>query len=227
MKVSETFYLTIILFIQDFTILSGAILFLITPQPGKQPYLELGIMLILSVLTEIASWTGVFAYHANMNLSPNIFSIVQLLLAILFYRRQVTWLHKNIVAACLLCAFLIFSLINLFFIQGPHTINSYTLSFSSFCLIIISMTYHFGYALQLPIESREKLPMYWINIATLLYHSTIFLMHFWIDYLVSVKQSNLITFWMIHAFLGIIYYSTLVYALTLIRKQHLPKLSPD
>lgn len=219
MKVSETFWLTTVANIQTFSILITVILFLILPRPKKLMFLELGLVLILSLATEIITSTGILVFHKNMNMVPNIFRFFNLPLVILMYRAQINWRHKNILAFMFIAVFEILALINFFFIQGPKSTTSYTASLASFCIVLMSMTYFFGYEPKSLIESNTRSPMYWINIALLWYYCTTFFINIWVDYLVNVVQSNLINIWIVHNSLGVIFYLTICYALILIRKQ--------
>lgn len=172
----------------------------------------------MSLATEAISWTGVLFFHTNMNIAPNIFRLFNLPLVVLLYRKQTTWRNRDKFAYILIVGFELLALTNLFFLQGLHTINSYTSSLASFCIVLMSMTYLFGHDYQWSTESRTRLPMYWINIALLFYYCTTFFINLWVDYLVNVAQSNLIAIWMVHNGLGVIFYGILCYALMLIRK---------
>lgn len=220
MKISETFWLTVVGQFQNLGILIGVILFLIIPRQGRRQFVELGLILIVPLITETIAWIGILVFHTNMNLAPNILRLVNLPLVILLYRSQISWRNKNATAYILIAAFVVFALINLFFIQGPHGINSYTSSLASFCIVIMSMTYLFAHAPQLPAESGAKPPMYWINAAFLFYYCTTFFINLWVDYLVNVLQSNLIEIWTVHNCLGVFFYAMLCYALILIRAQY-------
>jgi hypothetical protein len=226
LKVSETFWLTIVGQTQTFSILIAVILFLALPGNKKRAYIEVGMLLIFSLATEVLTWSGILIFHKNMNIVTNVFRLLHLPLVILIYRGQLGWRHRNVVAYTLIAAFDIFAIANFFFIQGPNSINSYASSVTSFCIILMSMTYLFGHEPKSPVESVAKSPMYWINIAFLSYNCAILFIYLWVDYLVNVLNSNLINVWMVHNSLGIIFYAILCYALILIRNQDNNTFSP-
>lgn len=180
-------------------------------------------MRIFSLTTEVVSSIGVHFIHTNMNLVPNIFEIINLPLAVLLYRRRIHWKNKNTVAILIIAPFLIFSLVNLIFIQGPQSFNSYTSSLASVCFILMSLTYFYVLIQQLPTESITKLPMFWVNAAILIYYSGTFFLYLSADYLINVLNNDLVTFWMFHHFFGLLFNSFLWYALLLIRAEHRAK----
>jgi hypothetical protein len=208
-------------------ILVGIIMFLIIPRSGKLEFLELGLILIFSFATEIVSFVGVHIIHANMNLASNTFDILYLPLAVLLYRKRIHWKNTNVVATVIVVLYVLFALVNLFIIQGPFNYNGYANSLASVCFILMSLTYFYVLIQQLPAESITKLPMFWINTAILIYHSGTFFLYLTADYLITVLNNDLITFWMFHHFFGLIYLTILWYALWLIRRYSIQKtLSP-
>jgi hypothetical protein len=116
--------------------------------------------------------------------------------------------------------YVLFGLINLFFVQGPYGHTSYTSSLRAVCLIVIALTYFYVLIQQLPTESITKLPMFWINTGILIYYSGTFFMNLTADYLINVLNNTLITYWMAYYFFGYVYYPMLWYALLLARAEH-------
>jgi hypothetical protein len=220
LKVSETFWLTAVGEIQDLAILICVILFTMIPSRGRLLYRELGALLIVSLITDVIAWTGVLVFHTNMNMAGSVFNILKLPIVVMLYRNQVSWRNRDVIAYSVIIPFIIFALINLLFFQGVRGMNSLTASLSSFCIIVMSMTYAFGHAQKVPTESRIKLPMYWINMGLLFYHITTIYLYVWADYLIKVLKSNLINVWMVHNALGIVFYAILCYALTLVRAEY-------
>lgn len=219
MKLSDTFWLTVVGQIQVLTILFDVILFFSIPKHGRQKYLELGLILMVALFADVASWTGILILHKNTNLLGSVYRIVEYALVILLYQKQIARPKTSVISFLLIGVVLAFGLINLFFIQGVDAINSYTSSLISFCLIIISMTYFFGSDTPLPDDEPKRNPMYWINVAFLFYNTTTLFIHLWVDYLVTVMDSRLIGIWMVHNILGIVFYTIVAYALVLIRNQ--------
>ncbi|HZY79158.1 MAG TPA: hypothetical protein VFE50_06535 [Cyclobacteriaceae bacterium] len=218
MKVSETFWLTVVGQIQNAFIAISVVLFFLVPKEKRQPYIQLGLILVCSLISEAIGWTGIFVFHRNMNLAPNLLTIAYLPLTVLLYRKQNNWKNGDFIAYPVIIAFTIFAVINLFFIQGVTGINSYSRALASFLYIIMSITYLFGYAAELPKEVRVKHPMYWISIAIVLYNSIVMYIVIWFEYVVDVLRSNLINMLIVHNMVGLGYYMVFWYAIKLMRR---------
>lgn len=200
--------------------LVGVVMFMITPNRGKQQFLELGLIFCLTLAAEAIVTIGYYAFQTSMNLVYNIFNLLTLPVAVLLYRRRISWPNKNRIAAVVIVPFQLFGLVNLFFIQGITKYNSYTLVLASFLFIVISITYFFILIRELPTESISRLPMFWINSAVLIFYSGTFVIYLSADYLAHVLKNNMVATWLVHNFLGVIYYSILCYALWLIRAEY-------
>jgi hypothetical protein len=201
--------------------LVGMVMFMAIPKPGRRQFIELGIILVISFLTDCIGAIGFHFLHHSTNLANNIFNIINLPIVVLFYRHRIHWRNKNVVAAVIIILFVSSGIVNLFFIQGPFSYNSYTPALASVCFIIISVTYFFVLIQQLPTESITKLPMFWINTAYLIYQSGTFFTYLATDYLINVLRDNLIAYWFIHNLMGLLFYPMLSYACLLIRSEYL------
>jgi hypothetical protein len=198
----------------------GVVTFVITPKQGKREYAELGIVLSLTFLNEVSMTILWYTFRTTVNLAYSIFNLTTLPLLVLLYRRRMTWVSKDKIAAFIIVPFLLFGLINLFFIQGVTKFNSYTIAFSSVAFIVISISYFFILIRELPTESITKLPMFWINSAILIISSGTFVIYLSADYLANVINNNMIGTWFVHNFVGLIYYAILWRALLLVRSDH-------
>jgi hypothetical protein len=221
----ETFWLTVLVQVQLVFILMTVVIFFMIPRQGKKEFIELGLLLIICFIAEAVGTIGAQIIRTNMNLAINIFYILNFPLALLVYRRRIHWKNVNSITYLLVGCFVLFGLLNLFFIQGPFNFNSYTSSLASILFILTSLTYFYILVQELPTEEITKLPMFWINTAMLIYYSGTFFLYLSADYLINVLKNNLIAIWLIHNFLGLIFYSIIGYGLLLIRKEHLAKQS--
>jgi len=203
--------------LQFFFIMIGMVIFLTIPKTGRREFAELGIILFLSLVTEFTGLLNLHFFHTNVNLVFNSFNLLNLPFAVLLYRHRIHWARRDLFSYSLITLFVLFSLINLFFIQGPFTFNSYTTSLASVCFIILSLIYFFVLIQQLPTESITKLPMFWINTAMLLYYSGTFFLYLSRAYLVNVLKDNQIVSWLIHNLLGLMLYGILSYGMLLVR----------
>jgi hypothetical protein len=221
LETSETFWLTVLTSIQTVFILAGVVIFMTIPKPGRREFATLGALLITVLLTEVITGIGAHVVHTNMNLVINISELLTFIMIVLMYKKQIHWKNTNTIAYVIIAGYLLFGLVNLFFIQGLRQYNSYTWSVSNVCIIVTSLTYFYVLIQQLPTESITRLPMFWINAAMLIYYSGTFVVYLATDYLVNVLKNDLITTFYFHHFLGLIFYSILWYALWLIRQEHL------
>ena len=198
-------------------ILVGVVIFLTIPKPGKSNFLYVGLLLIVCLLTELISFIGAHALHTNMNWSINIFVLLNFPLILLIYKDRIHWQGIKKIAYAMIIAFALFELINMFLIQGIYAVNTYSVSITGVCVIVISLLYFYVLIQQLPTESITKLPMFWINTAMLIYWSGTFLFFLSADYLITVMKNNMITFLFIHHLVALIYYPMLAYSLWLVR----------
>jgi hypothetical protein len=221
----DTTWLTVIGLAQTTSILIGMVLFFITPPLGKKEVLELGLLLTFSLVADISGLVGGVIYRINMNLAFNLLGLLLLPLFILFYKRKIQWKNVRILLNVALAVFIVFALINIIFIQGLFSYNSYTRTFISVAMTIVSLIYFYVLIRELPTETITKLPMFWINTAVLIYSAGTFFVNLSTDYLINVVKDNLIKPWTIHNFLGIIFYSVVSIAFWLNRSAFLKKSS--
>lgn len=226
MSQNETFWLTVLAQVQLTFILIGVVIFMTIPRSGKREFIEIGLILLASLATEVIAAIGAHVFHTNPNLVANIFNIVNLPLAVLLYKKRFHWKNIATISHSVIILFVLFGVLNLFLIQGVFNYNSYTTSLASICFVVISLLYFYVLVQQLPTESITKLPMFWINTAILIYYSGAFVIYLSRDYLVNVLKDNLIGYWLIHNSLGLLFYAMLWYGCWLIRSEYLPKKVP-
>ncbi|HLF35204.1 MAG TPA: hypothetical protein VI583_13260 [Cyclobacteriaceae bacterium] len=135
---------------------------------SKPGYLKiLGLLVLTSGLSDLLSINFV-RFNNEIN---NIYIIVQFfILGSIFY---LCFHHVRIKRLLLLSIFLylIFSVINIFFIEGFTNRNTNLRTVSGITFIIISV-YYFNYLLQnQPVDNIVRYPMFWINSAVLIYFS--------------------------------------------------------
>ncbi|MEI9919238.1 MAG: hypothetical protein WDO14_10620 [Bacteroidota bacterium] len=195
---------------------------MIIPRPGKIAYLELGLILLVALLTEIAMLIIVDVLHQNPNFAANIYTTLTLPIGVLLYRHRSNWKNKNLIAGLIIVSFLIFALGNLF-INGLYHFNSYSETLSAVYFIVLAIAYFYLLIQELPTESITKLPMFWINAAVLIYNSGNFFIYLSGEYLITVLKDDMVDPWMFHNFFGLVFYSILWYAMLLIRSEYLKR----
>jgi len=220
LKTSPTFWLTVEIQFLTLLLLVAVVIFFSLPPSEKKDFLELGLVLMCSFLTEVIGAVGFHFFHLNMNIVPNIYDIVAFPLIALLYRKHVAWKNKDLIISVTIILFVVFGLINFFFFQGIHGFDSYTSALSSMCIVVLTLSYFQVLVSQLSAESITKLPMFWIDTAMIFYYSAGFFLFLTADYLVKVLNNDLITFWMIHHCFRFVYLCMIIYALILIRSNH-------
>jgi hypothetical protein len=213
----DTKWLTVTVLAQDASILVAFLLFLLNPKAGRRQFFLLGLLLLINLIGESVGTTGGVFYRKNVNLVYSVSFLFVLPIFLLFYKAKINSRQIGKVLNYVIILFLVFGLLNLFFIQKPFAINSYTKSVGTITMIVVSITYFYLLIKELPTESITKLPMFWINTAVLIYYSGTFFQHLAADYLVTVLKDNLINAWTLHNFLGIIHYLMLSFGLWLNR----------
>ena len=116
-----------------------------------------------------------------------------------------TLLHKKKAQLFLIVVgtFTILSLINVLFIQRAAW-NSYTYFLFGAILIVYCLLYFYVLIKRLPSLHVHHLPMFWINSATLIFHSGVFFLLSFMSYLVNVMKDNLLVYWTFHNGLSIV-----------------------
>ena len=198
------------------------VIFMTIPKDGKREFAALGLLFLVSLLSDMIGLAGIYL-HLNTNLRINIYLLLNLPIIIWIYKRETYGTTANRVLYTIIALYLLFWFLNFFIFQGVHNINSYSSLTTSFCVMVISLWYFYVLIQRLPAESITKLPMFWINTAMLIYYSGTFFIYLSMDYLVNVLKDNLIAIWYIHHLLGLIFYSSLWYAMLLIRSEYLKR----
>jgi hypothetical protein len=195
---------------------------MLVPRVGRKDYLGLGLMMWLALLTEIVAAIGHHALHKNMNVASNLFCILYLPLGLLFYQRRIEGLTMNIVIGISL-TYGTMGLLNFFFIQGVHGLNSYTSTVLHIGFMCLSVAYFAALFFQHSVHLTVR-GMFWINAAILIYSAGTFFIHLLVNYLVKFLNNDLIVVWMIHHSIGLVYYGLIAYGLIKVRKEYLSRI---
>ena len=207
---------------QKVFILVGVVIFMTIPRQGKKEYLELGLWLWLALIIEITTLVTYRVFHSNPNAASNVYGLLNFPLAVLLYRRRVSWKNKNIIAAIPIAGYMLFDLSNILR-EGMFAFNTYVMVLEAACFIVMSIAYFYVLIRELPTESISKLPMFWINTSNLIYYSGTFVITLSSDYLIEVLNNDLSGVWIFHNFLGLIFYSIFWYGMLLIRSEYQKK----
>lgn len=99
-------------------------------------------------------------------------------------------------------AYIAFFLVDLFFFQ-PGQLSSFSITLTSLVFIIFSILYFLKLMRDLPTIQIQRLPMFWINTAVLVYFAGSFFVFLLRDYLIEVLHDNQIMYWSFHNMLNI------------------------
>lgn len=163
---------------------------------SKQPTREIKMVAILSLGSFTADLASYYFGSQGINTYPiaNSFLLFQSVVLLLLYRDalklpQSPWMVGT-------SFYVLFSIWNFFWIQGPFVINSNSVGFGSLIFIVLSLLYFRTLLKQLPETYIHRIPMVWINIAVLIYFSGNLFLFLLYNYFVSGV-------WILHNFLNI------------------------
>jgi hypothetical protein len=148
-------------------------------QKWPKPYRLIAVLVIVSLLTEVAAigwkwyWYNMFAssYTKNNIWIYNIFVSIHLGISFaIFYHVLNNRLYKKAIVLSIL-PFLLFGLLNYLLIQGPFVYNTYTVIPARIAIIALCIAY-FKQLLEEPkVIALLKEPLVWVTIGTFLYLS--------------------------------------------------------
>jgi hypothetical protein len=161
----------------------------------------LGFTLIASVLGDLSSY-ALRSFGVRVNYGASVYYILVFPLISLLYfhslRKRNAWFFITISIL-----YVLFGLVNLSFIQQSD-INSYTLILMSVIVIIYSLYYFYWLLREIPTSQLQRLPMFWVNSAYIIFFSVNLFLFVFTSHLVHVLNNNLLVYWTLHNVLGII-----------------------
>lgn len=159
----------------------------------------------LSFLYEVMGYFGLIAFDAK-GMQVNIAGNLQML----FYFPTITAVYylqfqkrygRTFLTIVIL--FLIFALINLFFVQKMN-MNMYTAALINFVQIGYCIVYFYKLMIDMPAPYLQRLPMFWISTALLLQSAGAFFLHLFTAYLTKFFFDDVLIYWTFHDLLIII-----------------------
>src|SRR5688572_6554574 len=163
-----------------------------------------GFVFLGGCLANIASWiivqTGTFRGFINVP-----YPIYLMISMVIYSRLYFILLHKKPEGFFIAMAsiYLLFALVNIFFIQKT-TPNSYSYLFHSAILLMYCLLYFYILMHDLPSLYVHHLPMFWFNSALLIFHAGTFFLFSFTAYIVNVLKNNMLIYWSFHNILSII-----------------------
>jgi hypothetical protein len=179
---------------------------------SKQPYIRLlGLIQMTNFLAHVTSILVWQVFDGNQNYVYSITNIVEFILIAIIYHRTTNNSHKNLFTFAALC-FVSFAITNLIFIQQGE-INSYSLALMSLITMLFALYYFYWLIKELPTSQLQRLPMFWINSAWMIFFSGNLFLFIFTDYLVNVMKDTQLVMWNVHNILKIIEVLMIVIAL--------------
>jgi hypothetical protein len=206
-------WLTAIGYLQDAAMLMALVTFLITPKAGRKNFLSIGVILFVSFLIEMATWSAWGIFHINPNPIGLLYKYFIVPAFFFFYKPQI---HSGKIVAlfvALVIVYLTLAVLNTIFFQGVMIIPTYTMAMECIVLIIFSVTFLRQLSKELPRQVYVRLPVFWINCAVLIYYSIILPIYLVTDYIYITLKQSIIPLWMVHNTVGVIYYTFLAIGL--------------
>jgi len=195
--------------IQIFLFAIGSVLALVKFKVRQYYIVLLGFSLIASVGGDMIS--GLLKGIANPNYGATAYYIIIFpIISAIFY--QAVGKRYRDIFLFLSVTMVLFALINVLFIQ-KEKINSYTLIAQSIIIICYSLYYFYWLLQELPTSQLQRLPMFWINSAYIIYFSGNLFLFVFTSYLVNVLNNDLLVYWTLHNVLGIIEGTMIIVAL--------------
>lgn len=115
--------------------------------------------------------------------------------------------------------FIGFSIVNILFIEGFYSNNSYQKTLESVLLILITLLYFYKTAKELKVARIEQAPLFWLSTGVLTYFCGSLFIFIFSNYLLTYSQELGIKIWAIHAFFLLLFYLANSIALWVDRKK--------
>jgi hypothetical protein len=177
----------------------------------KQPHIRLlGLIQLLYVTAHLLGLVVSNVFGGNQNYVYSVYNIIELGLILLIFNYAIK--SSKVVSVLAFISFTVYAVINVSFIQRGG-INSYSLICMSIIVLLYSIYYFYWLIQKLPTLQLQRLPMFWLSSAWLIFYSgTLFLFTF-TDYLVITQLERILAYWTLHNILKIIEATMIVAAL--------------
>jgi len=158
----------------------------------------LGMLLLVSGLADLFSFLSYRYFHTNPNIVINIYGILQFLLLGYIYRAEYTRPLLKRLVDIISIAFIVFALVNFFFLQGPKAFNSNTFTVTSVVIMLFCLTYFYQIVQELPEPYIERMIMFWVGAAVFFYFGTNLFLFLTVDRMLPRADSGYLLSWGLH-----------------------------
>lgn len=165
----------------------------------------IGIHLILIAILAIYSASLWISSKNNLPVL-HIYTMIEFSTIMFFYQIVFKNAIDKVWFIVLISGFLIFCLINAFFIQKWHIFNTYPRTLESIIIISTSLFYYYKITKQTLYIQIEKSATFWINTGFFIYFSGSFLLFMLSNYILPLSLKFNMIVWQLHAFLSCVLY---------------------
>lgn len=158
------------------------------------------ILLVISLVSDLILLI-LFNLSINNYVVVNLYLIIQFLICYRLLYGDAYVIDR--LSIFLLTGFIIFSIVNLFFIQGTSVYNSFSNIAASFILIYLCLRYYHQLISQPPTLYIYKYPLFWISTAILIYYSSNFFLFVVNNYLTIGIDGSHQVIWVFHNIINI------------------------
>lgn len=183
--------------VSSYLVIAPLIVFLVRRKKLNLVQRKLVALLLLILLTEIASNILWYEFITNHPLY-HFYSIIEFLLILNLYASILSeWISKKwffITGSC----FVVFAVGNMLFLQNLFEFNSNVTTLSAFFIILLTIFTYFHFLHRSSDQSLSRTPAFWINTGLLLYFSSNLVL-FYVGNKVDLTLDESYTIWGLHS----------------------------
>jgi hypothetical protein len=186
--------------ISSYSVLLPLAFFAIAVYNRKQPgsVWLLGVLLIVSGVADLMSFLIYTHYHINPNPIVSVYGLLQFLILMIIYRIEYTHLVFKRLADVVILSFTIFAIVNFWFIQGVHALNTSLFTVSSIVLMIFCLLYFYQVIQDLPEPYIERMVMFWVSAGVFFYFGTNLFLFLTVDRFILKADESFLLSWGLH-----------------------------
>jgi hypothetical protein len=170
------------------------------------------VFLLLSLLVEILAilwkWglckTAYWSYSTSNLWIYNAFLPIRYLVLLVFFHGLIVVPAVKLAIRWIAAPFLLFSILNYFFIQTPHHASTYTIIACNAITVLLSLCFFFQIPKIKPLIHLTRSAGIWICLGLLLYHAGTLPLFIFFDYLITKHLSLALSYFYINDLLNIL-----------------------
>lgn len=162
---------------------------------AKPLYIKwMGWMALFSVVCHILGFLFAFVIQNRANVRVGeIYALFEPLFIIIIYTQVVQSKKYSRIFFSVYAVYAVFHLLNFLYIQTFYS-TSYGKALSSIIFMVLSVDFFYRMLKELPAEELSSYPMFWFNVAVLIFFSSVLILHIFTDYLVVVLKNDMLIY---------------------------------